>query len=412
MKDTITYLVMVTPVDNHNKFYRMIPGVPDAAHFTAEYGRVGATGMKKIYTMDVFNRIYNEKLNKGYTDQTNLHQDVVTALTDMGYKAIENAVVARLVDSLRLFADDTIKNQYSVTSKDVTDAMIRSARGMIDELGAKHNVASFNRTLLELFTIIPRKMRKVEDYLASAPADFGEIITREEALLDVMSGQVTQSCRHSKYTAKNTRNGSDESRTILEENGLEIRPCNAEELDKIKCYLGAESSGKLKQAFYVKNTDTEKRFDEYCKTNKISRRDIHFLYHGSRNQNWWNILIQGLAIHPSKHVIRTGAMFGQGLYFAQRARKSIGYTSLSGSYWARGSSQTGFLSVYKVAYKNPYKVFSFENEFALFTKKDMDRLGTDAVFASKEKGMLVNDELIVYDEAQVTIRYLIELSDS
>ena len=29
-------------------------------------------------------------------------------------------------------------------------------------------------------------------------------------------------------------------------------------------------------------------------------------------------------------------MFGHGLYFAPRAKKSIGYTSLNGSYWSGG----------------------------------------------------------------------------
>ncbi len=38
-----TYLLMVTPEGNHNKFYRMLPNFPDDSHFTVEWGRVGAT---------------------------------------------------------------------------------------------------------------------------------------------------------------------------------------------------------------------------------------------------------------------------------------------------------------------------------------------------------------------------------
>lgn len=34
----------------------------------------------------------------------------------------------------------------------------------------------------------------------------------------------------------------------------------------------------------------------------------------------------------------------------------------------------------------------------------------DAIFASKDQGMLVNDEVVVYDDKQATIRYLIELA--
>lgn len=105
-----------------------------------------------------------------------------------------------------------------------------------------------------------------------------------------------------------------------------------------------------------------------------------------------------------------GAMFGHGLYFAPRAKKSIGYTSLNGSYWSGGTSLTGFLAVYKVAYKNPFNVYRHTPAYKLFTKENVHRLGADAIFASKDQGMLVNDEVVVYDDKQATIRYLIELA--
>ncbi len=78
--------------------------------------------------------------------------------------------------------------------------------------------------------------------------------------------------------------------------------------------------------------------------------------------------------------------------------------------WAGGSSSTGFLAVYKVAYKNPYKVYTHVSAYERFTKDSVKQLGADAVFASKDQGMLVNDEVIIYDDKQATIRYLIELA--
>ena len=32
-----TYLLMVTPEGNHNKFYRMLPNFPNDSHFTVEW---------------------------------------------------------------------------------------------------------------------------------------------------------------------------------------------------------------------------------------------------------------------------------------------------------------------------------------------------------------------------------------
>lgn len=200
------------------------------------------------------------------------------------------------------------------------------------------------------------------------------------------------------------------SNTILEENNLKIRPCTMDEIRHIKKYLGKESENNLKSAFYVKNEVTEAHFYDYCSKNQITEKDIHYLYHGSRNENWWNILIQGLSLRPKKSVVRTGAMFGHGLYFALRAKKSIDYSSLKGSYWSGGTSLTGFLAVYKVAYKKPFNVYKHTPEYKLFTKENVHRLGADAIFASKEQGMLVNDEVVIYDNNQATIRYLIELA--
>lgn len=398
-----TYLLMVTPEGNHNKFYRMLPNIPDVSHFTVEWGRVGATAMKKIYSMAAWDKIYKDKISKGYVDQSDLHDCVVTVLSDLNYAPIADQLVAELVDALLAYSDNAIKKNYIVSSQDVTQAMIDLAREKIDLLYSVNSLSEFNAILSQLFTIIPRKMEKVEDCFAHTEMDAADIITREEALLDVMAGKVDQKTRH-EYKHDGISN------TILEENNLKIRPCTMDEIRHIKKYLGKESENKLKSAFYVKNEVTETHFYDYCSKNQITDKDIHYLYHGSRNENWWNILIQGLSLRPKKSVVRTGAMFGHGLYFAQRAKKSIGYTSLKGSYWSGGTSLTGFLAVYKVAYKKPFNVYKHTPEYKLFTKENVHRLGADAIFASKEQGMLVNDEVVIYDNNQATIRYLIELA--
>ena len=43
---------------------------------------------------------------------------------------------------------------------------------------------------------------------------------------------------------------------------------------------------------------------------------------------------------------------------ADKAQKSIGYSSLSGSYWARGNSSTGFLALYKTHTGNQKHIHS------------------------------------------------------
>ena len=55
---------------------------------------------------------------------------------------------------------------------------------------SKNNVEEFNETLLELFTVIPRKMGNVNDYISKSKDDFARILKDEQDLLDVMAGQV------------------------------------------------------------------------------------------------------------------------------------------------------------------------------------------------------------------------------
>lgn len=68
--------------------------------------------------------------------------------------------------------------------------MIDLAREKIDQLYSVTSLSEVNAILSQLFTIIPRKMENVEDYLAHTEMDAAEIITREEALLDIMTGMV------------------------------------------------------------------------------------------------------------------------------------------------------------------------------------------------------------------------------
>ena len=64
------YLLMVT-TNNNNKYYRMIPSAGGDS-FTVEYGRVGASCQRRTYPMHSWENKYNEKVRKGYVDQTHL----------------------------------------------------------------------------------------------------------------------------------------------------------------------------------------------------------------------------------------------------------------------------------------------------------------------------------------------------
>lgn len=400
------FLFFVDPVANHNKYYRMTDNGDGT--FTAEYGRVGASAQMKKYPITSWDSIYDSKIRKGYTDQTEYHE---VKFTENGvYKPIEDSDVADVVRKLQLFAGESIQANYSVKADDVSQKMIDESQNLLYEMEQNQSsmsVGTFNSLLLKLFYTIPRKMQNVDEFMAETKKDFPEVLLREQNILDVMAGQVGQfktlAARNKKETIINPQDNKEE--TILDVLGLDFRICTDDEISKIKHFLTAESSGRFKRAWRVHNHETDKRFEEYMKSHHLRNRDIHYYYHGSRNQNWWSIIGNGLSLNPK--AIITAKMFGYGLYFANRAKKSIRYTAAGDI--GNSSDKVAYLAVFKVAYKNPLDVYQWENRYSRFRKKDIDSYGCDALFAHKGVS-LINDEIIVYDEAQVTIQYLIEIA--
>ena len=395
------YLVMVTASANNNKYYKQIP---HGDSWTAEYGRVGSSPQRREYPMSQWNSKYNEKIRKGYVDQSELVEDLIQVEKpkQSEYKEIENKVIAEIVERLQAMARKAISDNYTISSNKVTQAMIDEAQDVLTSLLTTEKVKDFNDALLKLFTVIPRKMGNVQDYLARTNNDFSNIIQKEQDLLDVMKGQVVQK----QIIEESTDDEKQKENTILEQLGLVFEECDKKDIAIIKDALGS-CSDKFHKAWRVKNLKTQQRYDDFVKENNI--KDTKLLFHGSRNENWWSIINSGLVLKPTNAVI-TGKMFGYGIYYAPKARKSLGYTSLSGSYWARGNSSSGFMALMDVAYGKPYDVYSFDSKYYNFNYEKLQQAckGANCLHAH-EGNMLRNDEIIVYKEEQCTIRYLIEL---
>lgn len=401
MTETPKYLVMVTAGNNHNKYYKM---VPKGSSFEVEYGRVGAGSQTRSYPMGLWNRKYNEKIAKGYVDRTDLMMDLIQRekpKAACGYREIENHAIAEIVERLQAMAAKAVQDNYTISSNHVTMAMVDKAQEVLESLLTCDTVESFNTTLLELYGVIPRKMGNVSSYLAVSRDSFGEIVEREQDLLDVMKGQVYVPPAIEPEDSAREPN----AQTILEAKGLVFEEVDEADIAKIKSCLGS-CADKFHRAWRVRNQHTQRNFDALVDSENIKTK---LLWHGSRNENWWSIINQGLVLKPTNAVI-TGKMFGYGIYFATKARKSLGYTSLSGSYWAHGSSASAFMGLYEVAYGTPFDVYSFEHRFSSLNYDGLQKLkpGAHCLHAHEGK-MLRNDEIIVYKEAQTTIRYLVEL---
>lgn len=431
------YFVCVDTAGNKNKFYRIIPN-PDGKSFRVQYGRVGAPNAKddkKTYPAEMFDQMYKKRIDHGYKDQTDL---VKTALDQSGdgYKAISDPDVSTLVNALRAYADKTVAQNYNVSTDAITQKMLDEARQILDQLhqlgqqikqitnNDYSSAYKFNQMLNNLFITIPRKMKKTQDFII--PRDYivnsdkrnidisiDKILTTEENLYNVLltNFQTQQAVKSNQSNAS-----SGNLKTILEEFGLECEVITDQaKIDELKNNLG-EVKSRFKKAYKVKNLATQTKFEQWCKSNSIPNPIL--LYHGSRNENFWSILKNGLQLNPKAVV--NGKMLGNGIYFAPLAKKSLGYTSASGSYWVRGSSSSGFIAIFSVGIdQSRILQVRTSSQISQCYGMNYDKLqkiqpGATGVYAygrdSSPGSSLYNDEVVVYKEEQATIRYLIEVS--
>jgi poly [ADP-ribose] polymerase len=399
MKQT-AHLVMVTTANN-NKYYDMFE--TDDGYFDVKYGRIGNTSVQTArYPMSQWRSKYNEKIGKGYVDQTRLKEEpTVVVKKDSEYQPIQNKHAAEIAQKLMSFASVALSTNYEISQKNVTQKMVDEAQRQLSYMIRITSVYEFNDALIKLFTIIPRRMSRVSDHLARGSADFAAILKREQDLLDVMAGEVVRVPTTDAATMIPTKD-----MTILDQFGLEMDRVYDDDICTIK-QLMSDQAHLFHKAWKIKNNPTESKYQRCLVDRNI--KDTKLLFHGSRNENFWNIVKFGLLLHPGK-VMTTGSMFGHGLYFAPRAQKSIGYTSLENSYWARGRSDVAYLAIYEVAYGKPFLLYdriSGMGSLDYRTVKEYHK--ADCVHAKADRGMLRNDEIIVYKEDQATIRYLIEM---
>lgn len=413
------YLILVDPNNNgvdSNKFYKMAGNGDDT--FTVEYGRVGATPQTKTYPMSKWNSTLASKLKKGYVDRSDLMQEVIadSKIEDKSngvdeFSLVQNLSVREIVKRLWDYANKTIQSAYSVRAEAVTQAMIDAAQEKIDYIAANYknwSVEEFNKNLNELFIIVPRKMKRVSDCLVSDSSEYDKKLSEEQSLLDTMAGQVY------KPKARIVDAGSEikASESILQKMGITMEEATQEDIAKIKKAMG-DSAGKFYKAWRVTNLETEKNYQKFTTENNIG--NVKLLCHGSRNQNWFNILKMGLKIRPAG-AIATGSMFGLGIYWSNPEKykggvaKSIGYTSLGG-YWTRDYQNCGFLAFFDVAIGDSVDAYSFDSKYYSY---NLERLKKDnpkawSLWAHGNTSMLRNDEIIVYDDRQMTIRYLVEI---
>lgn len=406
--------------DNSNKVYIM-EELSDG-RIQCEYGRVGKNMTIVYKSRNEWDKILREKTSskKGYTDVTEfLAEPVVDDTKTSSVKKtedIKNSAVKKLIDELMAFANKSIQRNYKVTQDAVSEQQVNAAQEIIDRISAilvlDVDKKLVNDMLLKLYTIIPRRMDNVRDYLvneindAKALENAQKFIGQEQSTLDTMAGQV-QLLKQQKAIAEAPEDEQVDQITILDQMGLSVEVEEDKETLALVSKLMGPNAHQVKKVFKVVNTKTQKIFDTYYEKAKVKKRRLY--WHGSRNENWFNILQTGLLIRPSG-AVHTGSMFGDGIYFADKAQKSIGYSSLRGSYWTKGGDDKAFLALFDVHLGNQKEILHHTSSCYSLSANVLKKDDFDSVFA-KGGADLRNNEYIVYNAAQCTVSHLVEIGN-
>ncbi len=364
-----------------NKIFRMLS---TENRIDVEFGHVGNKLYKKSYPLSVWDEIYQEKIKCGYVDQTGLlnNNNVVTL------KLSQTESINEVLENLRAISRQMISDNYRGNMVNVSEEAINKSKELLKKLEITENVYNFNSILFELFSMIPRKMNNVIQNTAKDQDDFYKIIERENDLLRNLQVLKTDS--------------------VSPDIPIICRECTSDEITKIRSMLDTSSLRKFKRAWSVNNPEIDQKFSSYMKKNNIKK--TRELFHGSRSENWWSILTTKLLLQPS-NVVKSGAMFGRGIYFADKADKSMGYTSIRDSRHAAGKSDKGYLAIYEVATGHEYDVKIWKSSMTDLNESSFIREHKDCNSLHAHAGVnLINDEYIVYNENACRIKYFLEFA--
>ena len=398
-----TYLVCVNPEsrggEGSYKYYEMEQ--VSEREIVARYGpceghrgRHGSTA----YPSRLYWVRFSEKLSKGYRDRSREYLGEKVGNTSDPIPAC--AVAGGASASERLYADLLAWAERRCRADlrqgvDVTAEMAKEARRCLNNMAMCKSVPKFNSWIRSLIEVSPRSASVVSAFFAKSEADFARIVRREEDLVAAMEAVASSASRKRGAGAKDAAS--------FDGLGVEVSEVALEDAPSVASALEGLAVAKVRRVFEVVPQSQRARFLAYRKERGIEDKDVRLLWHGSRNENWLSIIENSLMLNPVS-AVRTGAMFGPGIYFAPSARKSFGYTSFRGSYWASGKSGTAYMGLYECAYGKPCVVQSAGR----YDKEGLDTMGKDCVHAYAGCSGLRNEEIVFYDEAAVCLKYLVE----
>ena len=428
-------LVCATGDTNHNKFWEVSLYDSDDVH--VDFGRIGVTSSKgvhrsvgKSFMEKKMNEKKRGKVNKK-TGQREPYSEIDVIDSDLGadVSSTKNIDKSKLKDIAkkqikhsspetgRLIEWLTDVNRHNITDATggkmtwnvdkglfqtplgiVTPSSISEARNLLvniaDEVAKRDwSKRVFKQNVERFMTIIPQNVGMRWTFESVFPDV--QSVQKQNAILDALDASYVSATAVPMTGKKKEVEAPKVFETKLEIVGNKRV---TDRLDKkfrssINRNHHDASRMKLVQAWAVNITNMSKAFDNYG--SKLS--NIMELYHGSLGSNVLSILKAGLKISPPSSAHITGKMFGPGAYFSDISSKSLNYAT---SFWGGQDSGRYFMFLVDVAMGNYYIPRS--------STYSLPPAGYDSYFAQPGKSGILNNEMIVFKENQINLKYLLE----
>ena len=429
-------LIMFDSKNNNNKFYEAT--LEDSGNISVRFGRVGGGSQSTNYSGGErkFKSLIASKIKKGYKEAQLEAVSGETGGLTQKVNVVDVALrqISCADDFSRALVTAIAKaNIHNITSStnikyDEEDGLFKTPLGVVkkDAVLEAMNILTEIEEFMDVSVAGGHDFRE-DDAMRQWNDNYYVLIPNKVA--------TTRDTRHLLYSQKNVDSQREICKALLETLDL------IEELKRRKDVAGDDKEiERIEEQIFsvaIEHVTDQKVFDDIATYYDKSKNrthggrimgskvkniykvalnsqqapfeaaaaelgNVHQLWHGTRVANLLSIMGKGLLMPKASPGQKAGAMFGDGLYFANQSSKSINYCD--GMYWT-GGSNTGkvYMFLASVAVGKEYVPSSATGG------SGRPPSGYDSFWAKAGRSGVQNDEIIVFRGDQVRLDYLLEI---
>lgn len=420
-------LIMFDSKNNNNKFYEAT--LDDVGNIAVRFGRVGGGVQTTSYSggKKKFDSLVASKIKKGYKEA---QLEAVSGETGLTQKVNVVDIALKQIDC----KDDTSRNLIQAIAKANIHNITSSTNIKYDEKDGlfKTPLGVVKKAAVEEAMIHLGNIESLLDEYEKTGKGEDEILTLNDSYFVLIPNKVatTRDKRHLLFSQKNIDEQREICKALLETLDLieelkknqEDKPKEEVEVEKIfnfsiyhvedsatidrivKYYNESKNAqhggrimgSKVKNIYKINLGNQQAPFDKAI----TEYGNVHELWHGTRVANLLSIFCKGLMMPKQSPGQKAGAMFADGIYFANQSSKSINYCD--GGYWTGGSgSGKVYMFLASVAVGNAYTPKGPTSQ--------LPPKGYHSYWAKAGYSGVRNDEIIVFDLSQIRLDYLLEI---